>query len=156
MRSSLTVFGLLLLAGVGGVGAITAPNTSLATVPTGYFGGNYLRRDAASIEMLCVSSIALASCYLYSGLSNHPHVAQLLSFQPLQHCPCFVLPFLRPLQQPACSTAPPLSNLSSIALASCYLFFGLSNNPHVAQLLSFPPLTCTPRTPRTHAVQRCE
>ena len=32
--------------------AIIAPNTSLATVPTAYFGGNYARRGDANIEMV--------------------------------------------------------------------------------------------------------
>ena len=32
--------------------ALQAPNTSLAAVPTAYFGGNYLRRPDSNIEML--------------------------------------------------------------------------------------------------------
>ena len=32
--------------------ALQAPNTSLATVPTAYFGGNYHRRPDSNIEML--------------------------------------------------------------------------------------------------------
>ena len=32
--------------------AIIAPNTSLATVPCAYFGGNYAQRGAANVDML--------------------------------------------------------------------------------------------------------
>ena len=39
--------------------AIVAPNTSLATTPTGYFGGNFARRDNASIAMLAKSRIVM-------------------------------------------------------------------------------------------------
>ena len=43
---------LALVALLDPVAAITPPNTSLATVPTAYFGGNYAHRGDASIEML--------------------------------------------------------------------------------------------------------
>ena len=39
--------------------AIIAPNTSLATTPTGYFGGNAARRDNASIAMLAKNRIVM-------------------------------------------------------------------------------------------------
>ena len=35
--------------------AIIAPNTSLATVPTAYFGGNYARRGDANIAMVLMA-----------------------------------------------------------------------------------------------------
>jgi hypothetical protein len=37
-------------AAIAPAGAIIAPNLSLATVPTGYFGGNYKRRGDANIR----------------------------------------------------------------------------------------------------------
>lgn len=41
------------------VTGITAPNTSLATVPVGYFGGNAAHRGNASIEMLAKCRIVM-------------------------------------------------------------------------------------------------
>ena len=38
---------------------ITAPNTSLATTPTGYFGGNAAHRDNASIAMLAKNRVIM-------------------------------------------------------------------------------------------------
>lgn len=49
------MFRLLLLTALlnaARVTAIQAPNISLATVPTAYFGGNYIRRNDANIAML--------------------------------------------------------------------------------------------------------
>jgi hypothetical protein len=45
-----TTFAVIAL--VAGCSAIIAPNTSLATVPCAYFGGNYGHRGDANIEML--------------------------------------------------------------------------------------------------------
>ena len=38
---------------------IPAPNTSLATTPTGYFGGNAAHRDNASIAMLAKNRVIM-------------------------------------------------------------------------------------------------
>ena len=51
MRSS-TVFLALATATLPAALAIVAPDTSLATVPCAYFGGNYARRGDANIAML--------------------------------------------------------------------------------------------------------
>ena len=39
--------------------AVIAPNTSLATVPTAYFGGNYAYRNVANIAMLAKQRIVM-------------------------------------------------------------------------------------------------
>jgi len=51
-RASVFSLGIVALLLVDTAAGIIAPNTSLATVPTAYFGGNTVRRGNANIEML--------------------------------------------------------------------------------------------------------